>query len=112
MGMSSEIASQSFIVVFFDYHLYCSMSPICAVFAAHLTASDASSLGRLEYTMLSQQAQMQIFVRGLDKAFRKSLQDPSGAFLDVCDWPAFRCDTDTFYPSWQYSQNNGCTTMA
>ena len=79
---SNEVSSEN--------HYFCSMSFITGL----LIASDASSLGRLEYTMLSQQAQMEIFVCGLDEAFRKSLQDPNGAFLDVCDWPAVRCDTD------------------
>ena len=62
--------------------------------SSYLSASDTEPLGRLDYAALSNQAQMEIVVGGLENAFLQRLQDGNGSFNDVCDWLRVRCDDD------------------
>ena len=68
-----------------------------------LKESDTDPLGRLDPTMLAQQAQMELFAGGLERAFVETLQDDHGAFLNVCDWTPVDCDEDdnvTYFGPW------------
>ena len=51
-----------------------------------------SSLGRLDFSLMSDQARMELLVEGLDANFLEVQQDDNGEFLDVCEWDGVHCD--------------------
>ena len=44
------------------------------------------SLGRLDYDSLSDQALMEMLVKGMNKESKRNIQDAHGNFDDVCEW--------------------------
>ena len=52
------------------------------------------SLGRLDYSLMSDQALMEMFIDGFDDKSQKQYQDDHRMFLDVCEWPSIKCDHD------------------
>ena len=53
-----------------------------------------SSLGRVDYTLLSDQTLMEMFLDGFDDETKKQYQDKHGMYLDVCEWSGTKCDDD------------------
>ena len=51
-------------------------------------------LGRLDYSLLSDQALMEMLIEGFDDETKKKYQDDHGMYLDVCEWPKIKCDED------------------
>ena len=51
-------------------------------------------LGRLDYSLLSDQALMEMLIEGFDDETKKKYQDDHGMYLDVCEWPNITCDED------------------
>ena len=62
--------------------------------AFQLFVSVDPSLGRLDYSLLSDQALMEMSIEGLDDETKKNYQDEHGMYLDVCEWPNITCDED------------------
>ena len=52
------------------------------------------SLGRLDYSLLPDQALVEILIEGFDDEAKKQYQDNHGMFLDACEWPGIKCDED------------------
>ena len=53
-----------------------------------------SSLGRVDYSSLSDQTLMEILIDGFDDETTKRYRDEDGMFIDVCDWECITCDAD------------------
>ena len=51
-----------------------------------------SSLGKMDPSMLSDQARMELFVANLEEGFRTYFQADDGTFLDMCEWSGMACD--------------------
>ena len=60
----------------------------------HFVHSSDSSLGRLDYDSLSDQARMEILIDGLTAESKKYYKDDNGNYIDVCDWRGVSCDTE------------------
>ena len=52
------------------------------------------SLGRLDYSLLSDQTLMEMIIEGFDDETKKKYQDNDGMYLDICEWPKITCDED------------------
>ena len=52
------------------------------------------SLGKVDYSLFSDQTLMEMFVDGFDDEARKENQDNDGTYLDVCTWSCITCDDD------------------
>ena len=50
-------------------------------------------LGKMDPSMLSDQARMELFVENISDAFRAYFQ-MNGTFLDMCEWPGMSCDEE------------------
>ena len=50
------------------------------------------SLGRLEYSLMSDQALMEMFIEKFDDETKKENQDKHGMYLDACEWECIECD--------------------
>ena len=64
------------------------------MYAFHLFISADPYLGRLDYSLLSDQALMEMFIEGFDEQTKKTYQDKHGMYLDVCEWSCIECDDD------------------
>ena len=53
-----------------------------------------NSLGKMDPSMLSDQARMELAVAGLADESCEELRDNEGAFLDACEWVTTKCDSD------------------
>ena len=51
-----------------------------------------ASLGRLDYSLMPDQALMEMLVEGLNDETKKKYQDKHGMYLDVCEWSGINCD--------------------
>ena len=51
-----------------------------------------ASLGRLDYSLMPDQALMEMLVEGFDDKTQKQYQDNHGMYLDVCEWSGITCD--------------------
>ena len=52
------------------------------------------TLGRVDYSLLSDQTLMEILIEGIDDQTKKQYQDKHGMYLDVCEWSCIECDDD------------------
>ena len=52
------------------------------------------SLGRIDYSLMSDQALMEMLIEGFDDESKKRYQDSHGMYLDVCEWSRISCDDD------------------
>ena len=52
------------------------------------------TLGRVDYTSLSDQMLVEMLIDGFDDESKKAYQDAHGAYLDVCACPGIKCDAD------------------
>ena len=69
-----------------------------------------ANLGRVDITMLSDQNLVELLVEGFNDEAKKRYQDENGDFLEVCQWPRFRCDDDgrvIHIESWNEIQISG-----
>ena len=64
------------------------------MYAFHLFISADPYLGRLDYSLLSDQALMEMLIEGFDEQTKKTYQDKHGMYLDVCEWSCIECDDD------------------
>ena len=52
------------------------------------------SIGRLDYSLLSDQALMEMLIDGFDDKTKEDYQDKHGMYFDVCEWSCVKCDDD------------------
>ena len=52
------------------------------------------SLGRVDYSLFSDQTLMEMFIDGFDDKSKKRYQDDEGIYLDVCEWTRIKCDEE------------------
>ena len=52
------------------------------------------SLGRIDYSLMSDQALMEMLIEGFDDESKKRYQDSHGMYLDVCELSRISCDDD------------------
>ena len=52
------------------------------------------SLGRVEYSLFSDQTLMEMLFEGFDDETKKQYQDDDGVYRDVCGWSCIKCDDD------------------
>ena len=50
------------------------------------------SIGRLVYSLLSDQALMEMLIDGFDDKTKEDYQDKHGMYFDVCEWSCVKCD--------------------
>ena len=50
------------------------------------------SLGRVGYSLLSDQTLMEMLIEGFDEETKQEYQDDNGMYLDVCEWSCIECD--------------------
>ena len=62
--------------------------------AFQLIFSVDPSLGRVDYSLMSDQTLMEMLIDGFDDETKKQYQDSHGMYLDVCEWPCTKCDGD------------------
>ena len=62
--------------------------------ASQLFLSTDSSLGRVGYSLFSDQTLMEMLVDGFDDETKEEYQDNHGMYLDVCGWSCIKCDDD------------------
>ena len=55
---------------------------------------DPISLGRVDYSSMSDQTLVEMLIDGLDDGTKKDYQDNEGMYLDVCKWSGIKCDDD------------------
>ena len=51
-----------------------------------------ASLGRLDYSLMPDQALMEMLVEGLNDKTKEKYLDKHGMYLDVCEWSGISCD--------------------
>ena len=61
------------------------------MFSALFRAADPA-LGRIDFSLLSAQAKMEIVIDGLTDAEKRQVQDSSGYYFDVCTWDCIQCN--------------------
>ena len=64
------------------------------MYAFELLLTVDPSLGRLDYSLLSDQALMEMLIDGLNDKSKKEYQNKHGMYLDVCEWSCVKCDDD------------------
>ena len=64
--------------------------------AFQLLVSVDPSLGRLDYSLLSDQTLMEMLIESFDDETKKKYQDGQGMYLDICEWPKIKCDKQSF----------------
>ena len=52
------------------------------------------SLGRVDYSLMSDQTLMEMLIDGFDDNAKKNYQDAASMYLDVCTWSCVHCDGD------------------
>ena len=70
--------------------IVCSNSMISPLFVLSVDPS----LGRLDYSLLSDQALMEMLIKGFGDDIKEKYQDDHGMYLDVCRWSGIECDED------------------
>ena len=60
--------------------------------ASQLFLSVDPSLGKVDYSLMSDQTLMEMLIEGFDTESKKKYQDTDGMYLDVCTWPWVICD--------------------
>ena len=60
--------------------------------ASQLFLSADLSLGRVDYSLMSDQSLMEMLIDGLDDEIKEKYQDNNGMYIDVCGWSITRCD--------------------
>ena len=66
----------------------------------HFTICVDPALGRLDYSSMSTQALMEMFIEGLTAKSKENFQDDQGNYLDIEDWPGFTCESDDIEIGW------------
>ena len=62
--------------------------------AFHLCLAVDPSLGRVDYSLMSDQTLTEMLIEGFDAHSKKQYQDSEGMYLDVCEWSCVTCDDD------------------
>ena len=64
------------------------------MYAFQLIFSIDPSLGRVDYSLMSDQTLMEMLIDGFDDQTKKQYQDKHGMYVDVCEWSCIECDDD------------------
>ena len=64
------------------------------MYAFQLLLSVDPSLGRVDYSLLSDQTLLEMLIDGFDDASKQPYQDNDGMYQDVCTWCCVTCDDD------------------
>ena len=62
--------------------------------AFQLFLSVDPSLGRVDYSFLSDQTLMEILIERFHDETKGECQENNGIYLDVCEWSCIKCDDD------------------
>ena len=62
------------------------------MYALQLFLSVDPSLGRVDYSLMSDQILMEMLFEGFDDETKEQCQDEHGMYLDVCEWGIIKCD--------------------
>ena len=76
----------------------------------HLTVCIDPALGRLDYSTMSTQALMEMFIEGLTAESKKQFQDDQGNYLDIEDWPGVASTNDSLEIEWNNIHLEGSLT--
>ena len=76
----------------------------------HFTVCVDPALGRLDYSTMSTQALMEMFVEGLTPESKEIFQDDQGNYLDIEDWPGIKCGSDDLEIEWKDIHLEGSLT--
>ena len=60
----------------------------------HLLLCADPNLGRLDYSLLPDQALMEMLIEGFDDKAKEEYQNGHGMYLDVCEWSGIECDAN------------------
>ena len=60
--------------------------------AFELLLSVDPSLGRVDYSLMSDQTLMEMLIEGFGDETKKDYKDGEGMYLDVCEWSGIKCD--------------------
>ena len=52
------------------------------------------SIGRVDYSLMSDQTLTEMLIEGFDDEAKSKYQDCEGMYLDVCKWSLIKCDDD------------------
>ena len=63
--------------------LFALLNPMCS--PIHLLSVDPS-LGRVDYSALSDQTLIELLIDGFDDVTKEKYQDNEGTYLNVCEW--------------------------
>ena len=73
-------------------NFYCNSNVFVCFFALLLTVDP--SVGRLDYSLMSDQSLMEMRIEILDDISKKKYKDNDGMYLDACDWSVIKCNGD------------------
>ena len=52
------------------------------------------SLGRMNYSLMSDQSLMEMLIERFDDETKETYRDKHGMYLDICEWPGIKCGHD------------------
>ena len=64
------------------------------MFALQQLLSVDPSIGRVDYSLMSDQTLMEMLIDGIDDNTKNKYKDNDGIYLDVCEWACIKCDED------------------
>ena len=89
--MRQFLTNSKSLIIIFALIFGLSVNSMCL---STITLSVDPTLGRVDYSSLSDQTLMELLVDGFDDETKKRYQDKDGMYLDVCKWSCAACDDD------------------